>query len=103
MSLAGWRDVALVFLILQAFVLALIPAAILFFFNKGLRQAMQWLRTIGLPEAQRYSRLVADKTQTISKQVLTPVVLADTELTLYKRTAANLARALRRRRRRSHV
>ncbi|NOZ51302.1 MAG: hypothetical protein GXP37_14860 [Chloroflexi bacterium] len=103
MSLAAWRDIALVFLILQAFVLALIPGALLFFANKGLRQAIQWLRNRGLPEAQRYSRLVADKAQSTTQQIIGPVILADAQLTRIKHTPASLMRALRRRQRRFYV
>ncbi len=102
-SVAMWRDIALVFLILQAFILALIPAAALYFMNKGLRQGIRWLKKRGVPEAQRYSRLVADKSQNISTQILSPTIAVDAQLTRVKQTPAALLHVLKRRQRRSHV
>ena len=43
-SLAPWRDLALILLCLEAFILMLIPGAIFFFAQKYLRQFRKWLR-----------------------------------------------------------
>lgn len=36
-SLAPWRDASLIFLSIQVFILLLVPVALLFFVNKGVR------------------------------------------------------------------
>ncbi len=43
-TLAFWRDLSIVLLCLEAFILMLIPGAILFFAQKYLRQFRHWLR-----------------------------------------------------------
>lgn len=104
MTLSIWRDIALVFLILQAFILALIPGIALYFGNKGLRFAITWLRERGMPEAQRYSALAASETKRYSQKIIAPAVILDTQVTRTKRTLGAIPHAIgQRKRRRSHV
>ncbi|MGE5138091.1 MAG: hypothetical protein ACM3JD_01405 [Rudaea sp.] len=44
MDLAPWRDVALMLLCLEAFVLMLVPGVIFYFAQKYLRKFRHWLR-----------------------------------------------------------
>ncbi len=43
-TIAFWRDLSIMLLCLEAFILMLIPGAILFFVQKYLRQFRHWLR-----------------------------------------------------------
>jgi len=44
--LANWRDAALILLVLQAFVLGLLPAVALYWGVRGIRRLRQWLRPV---------------------------------------------------------
>ncbi|NOZ70423.1 MAG: hypothetical protein GXP38_00680 [Chloroflexi bacterium] len=104
MTLPVWRDIALVFLIIQAFILALIPGLIFYFGNKGLHSFITWLRRKGMPKAQQYSALVASETKRYSQMVITPVVILDSEVTRAKQTLGAVPHILKhRKRRRFHV
>jgi hypothetical protein len=100
MTLPLWRDIALVFLIIQAFILALIPGIAFYFANKGLRFALTWLREKGMPEAQRYSALVASETKRYSQKIIAPVIILDSEVTRTKHTLGAIPHAIRQRKRR---
>jgi len=101
MDLANWRDIALVFLILQAFILSLIPGAILYLLWWGMRKGNQWLRGIGFPQARHYSEVVERESRRYAAQVTAPVLNLDQQLTRITHTAAAVGAVLRGRQQRS--
>lgn len=86
MTIASWRDASLILLAIEAIIIALIPGLAFYFSWKGLRIATSWLRATGLPEGQRYSRLMKEVTQRYSKKVVRPVVKIETTLTQTSQT-----------------
>jgi hypothetical protein len=83
-TLTHWRDLAVILLVLEAFILALVPGAILFFTIRG----VGWLRKqllAAAPVAQGYARKAAQMTTRVSDQVVQPIVSAHA-------TSARLAR-----------
>jgi len=65
--LAQWRDISLILLALEAFVLCLVPLVLLYYSNKGVhwliaraREAFAWLR-MRVFAAQRYVDRTTDK------------------------------------------
>jgi len=91
MTLANWRDISLILLAVEAIILALIPGLIFYFLWKGFRTATSWLRMIGLPEGQRYSRMMKEVTQRYSKKVVRPVAKIETTLTQTSQTLNSVA------------
>jgi hypothetical protein len=75
MSLAVWRDISLLWLIFLALI-AVLPFGVIFFFAiRGMHRLRQ-LALLYLPLAQDKARLVADKTEEISRKVTKPVIQA---------------------------
>jgi hypothetical protein len=73
MDLAFWRDVSIIWLSIQLFVLLAVPLAILFLAVKG----MQFVHTKLPPifhKAQDISNIVRTKTDEISHYVAAPVI-----------------------------
>lgn len=73
MSLDFWRNVAVIWLCMQGFILLLIPLAIAFFMVKGIN----WVVAKTPPlfhKAQGYSRLVRDKTDLYADKVADPLI-----------------------------
>ncbi len=104
MDLATARNLSIILLAIEGFILVLVPGAIFYFSIKGLRQGTKWLKIIGLPEAQRYTRLVADKTNEYSARIAEPITKVETATTQTYTTATATWNGLRRRRQRSkHV
>jgi hypothetical protein len=71
MTLAGWRDIALLILIAEAFVLGLIPLALYYLAVKGLSRLrpnlLRWLRVL-----QHYTAQGATLVANIMRGLLTP-------------------------------
>ncbi len=44
--LAPWRDLAIVLLVIEAFIMVLVPGIIVFFVIKGVRAVKRWLRPL---------------------------------------------------------
>ncbi|NUQ37330.1 MAG: hypothetical protein HUU23_05940 [Caldilineales bacterium] len=103
MDLANWRDIALVFLILQAFILSLIPGAILYGLWWGMRKGNQWLRQVGFPQARQISDRVEEESRRYGAKVAAPLIALDEQVTRVTHTTAATATALRGRQRSSHV
>ncbi len=55
--LAPWRDVAIVLLVIEAFVIALAPGIVFFFILKGVRAVKRWLR-LPLLNAQMWAQRI---------------------------------------------
>ncbi len=104
MDLATARDLSIILLAIEIFILVLVPGAIFYFSIKGLRQGQKWLKITGLPEAQRYTRLVADKSNEYSAKIADPFIKVDTVTIQTRKTARATWSGLRSRRQRSkHV
>lgn len=101
MTLATARDLSIILLSLEVLVIVLLLGAVLFLTTRGLSQGIKWLRTIGFPEVQRYSRLVADRTAVYSAKVTDPIVGLETTIHQTRRAARAMPRLLRQRRQRS--
>ncbi len=73
MNLAVWSDISLMWLILLALV-SILPVAVIFVYCiQGLHRLRQ-LAKLYLPIAQEKTRLVADKTDTIGRQIVSPII-----------------------------
>jgi len=73
MTLGTWRDIAIVLLAIQLFVMLVIPLVIAFFSMRGIN----WVHGKMPPlweKAHHYSHLVRDKTGEISDQVAAPIL-----------------------------
>ena len=77
MDLATARDLSILFLAIVGIILAAIPLVLFYYLNRGLRNGRRWLQKTGLPQAQRYTRLMADKTNAYSVKIAQPVVKID--------------------------
>lgn len=80
MTLGDWRDLSLILLALEGMLVALIYGVIFYVLWKGLRIAHQWLRTIGLPEGNRYALLARQYTQELSQRIVRPFVQVEATL-----------------------
>jgi len=73
MGLAVARDISLLWLIFLTLI-AILPIAVIFFFAiKGMHRLRQ-LAVLYLPLVQEKSRLVATKTEEISRKVVNPII-----------------------------
>lgn len=75
MNLGFWRDLSVVLLCLEGFVLLLIPAAILFFAVKGMNALHRKLHEI-FPKVQGVFRQVNRVTRQVTDKVAEPVIKA---------------------------
>jgi hypothetical protein len=74
-TLAHWRDLSVILLAIPAFVLSLIPAALLYFCVRGMSMALKKLRTLA-PQVQGYFGQTADITEKVSQKVAAPIISA---------------------------
>lgn len=103
MDLATARDISIIVLAIQGIVLVAVPGVLFYFLNKGMRKGTAWLRITGLPEAQRYTRLMADKSSEYSGKITEPIVKVDAATTEAKTMASVTLNGLRGRKRRENV
>lgn len=75
MTLANWRDLAVILLSIEAFIIGLVPAVILFFAAKGVSWVIRKLRGVA-PTVQRYFRKAADISERVSQRAAAPVIAA---------------------------
>ena len=78
MALSIGRDIALIILLSEAFVLALLPLVALYFANRGTR----WLHTRVRPPllvAQTYTRRAAELAERFSRWLVTPMIVVYSE------------------------
>lgn len=73
MSLANWRDLAVVLLALEAFVFSLVPAVILYFGVRGMIRLLKLVRTYA-PMVQGYFRRAAEVSDRVSRRVVSPII-----------------------------
>jgi hypothetical protein len=73
MGLAVWRDISLLWLIFLTLI-AILPIAVIFFYCiKGMHRLRQLAKQY-LPIAQEKARLVAEKTDEVSRVMIRPLV-----------------------------
>ncbi len=75
MDLAFWRDLSVVLLCLEAFIMTLIPGAIIFFSIKGLRALEKKLREVS-PKVQGVFHTVNRATRQASDKAASPFIAA---------------------------
>lgn len=75
MTLANWRDLAVVLLALEGFIMGLVPAVILFFAVKGMLWLIHKLRATA-PVVQGYFRKAAEISETVSQRAGAPFIVA---------------------------
>jgi hypothetical protein len=88
-DLATGRDVALVVLIAQAFVLALVPAAAFYYAIRGIIALRRWLEPV-IPAAQDRLARVAQSTYEVSDRIVRPIIA----LSIQRRQVQSAMRAL---------
>jgi len=103
MELETARNISIIILAIEGMILVAIPGVLFFYLNKGMRRGSAWLKTTGLPQAQRYTRLVADKTSEYSGKIVKPIVEVDAATTEAKTMASSTLNGLRGRQRRKNV
>lgn len=73
MTLANWRDLAVILLVIEAFFMSLIPGVILFFAVRGMLWIIRKLRAIS-PTVQSYFRKAATISEQASQRVAAPFI-----------------------------
>ncbi len=73
MTIPFWRDVSVVLLAVEAFVLALIPLAALYFASRGLRQFRSFLRPL-FPQTRVRVQQVERITVQGSELIVAPII-----------------------------
>ena len=76
MSLANWRDLAVILLMIQAFVMALVPGVILFFSVRGMLWLIRKLR-IWMPQLQSYFYKASEIACKARDKIAAPVIAID--------------------------
>jgi hypothetical protein len=89
-SLQFWANVSTVWLALLCFVGMLIPLVAAFFAVRGMHVALLKSRE-GLGVAQRYSGMIRDQTDSVSRKIAKPVIRAESEVTKARTILRNLA------------
>ncbi len=79
MTLANWRDLAVIWLAIQAFILSLIPGVILFFAVKGMLWVIRKLRGVA-PVVQGYFRKAALISEQVSHRAAAPFIATSATL-----------------------
>lgn len=75
MSLAFWRDVSIVWLALQSFILLIVPLAISYFAVRGMRYVLAKLPPL-FHQAQTFSSKARNKTEDVCDQIASPLISA---------------------------
>jgi hypothetical protein len=94
MTLANWRDLAVVFLALQVFVVCLVPAALLFLMVRGISWVLRQAQGAA-PRVQGVFQKAARITDQASQRVAGPIIAADALATQVGRTSWAFSRWLR--------
>jgi len=70
-SLANWRDLSIVLLVIEAFIISLAPAVALYFCVRGISWVLKQLRTYA-PQVQGYFRQGAEIAEDLSQKIAAP-------------------------------
>ena len=87
MTIPFWRNVSIVLLAVEAFVLALIPLVALYFANKGLRQFRSFLPPI-FPRMRARVQQVERVTVRVGELIVAPIIAIYAMATCARRTAS---------------
>ncbi len=79
MTLANWRDLAVVLLAVEAFFISLIPGVILYFAVRGMLWVIRKLR-VTAPTVQGYFRKAADISEQVSQRTAAPFIAVSATL-----------------------
>lgn len=93
MTLADWRDLAIILLAVEAFLLSLIPGALLYFAVRGISFLIRKLRSVA-PIVQGYFRKTATVTEEVSQKAVTPMIEAGATLAQFRGWRAALTNSL---------
>lgn len=94
MTLANWRDLAVILLAIEAFVIALLPGIVLFFAIRGMSWVIRKLRATA-PTVQGYFRKAATISEQASQRVAAPFVGTSATLARVRGGRSALAASLR--------
>jgi hypothetical protein len=75
-SLANWRDLAVILLVIEAFIMVLVPGVILYFSLRGMLWLIRKLR-IWMPQLQSYFYKASEITRRVSEKIAAPVIALD--------------------------
>lgn len=75
MTLADWRDLSIILLAIEAFIMGLVPAVILFFAIKGMLWVIRKLRGAA-PVVQGYFRKASQVSENVSQRIAAPFIAA---------------------------
>jgi len=103
MDLTVATNISIIILAIEGIILVAVPGVLFYFLNKGMRQGTTWLKKTGLPEAQRYTRLMADKTNEYSNKIAEPIIKVDTATTEVQSMTRMTLKGLRGRKRNKNV
>ncbi len=73
MHLSTWRDIAIVILSVETFIISLLPLIILFFLNKALRSLLHALPTYA-KRGQQFAKQGEELSQKMSHKVASPFI-----------------------------
>lgn len=76
MSLGNWRDLATILLVIEAFVIILVPGIILYFAVRGML-ALNRKMAVWLPQLQSYFYRAHEISRKISDKIAAPVLAVD--------------------------
>lgn len=93
MTLANWRDLAVILLAIEAFFISLIPGVILFFAVRGMLWVIRKLRG-GAPIVQGYFRKAATISEQASQRVAAPIIATSATFAQVHRWQTALAASL---------
>lgn len=93
MTLGNWRDLAIVLLAVEAFLLSLMPGAFLYFAVRGISFLIRKLRSVA-PIVQGHFRKAATVTEEVSQKAVTPMIEASAALAQFRGWRAALANSL---------
>jgi len=97
MTIENWRDIALILLAIESFLLVLIPGILFYFLWRGTRIAIRWLKQTGFPQAHRYSHLASETTHIYSQKISEPFTRIETGKTAFAGTLRSIATTLKQR------
>ena len=93
MNLPTGRDIALVILIIEAFVLSLVPLTAFYFGIRGMQALRRKLDPL-IPQTQMRLRRVAQTTQAVSQRAISPIIALSCLWARVRHTGRALAREM---------
>lgn len=94
MTLANWRDLAVILLALEAFIISLVPGAILYFAVRGMLWLIRKLR-VTAPTVQGYFAKAAVISEQASQRIAAPFIGASARIAQTRQWQVALASSFR--------